>query len=68
MLKNKGCQDRFLWDAVLEACQPAPLAVSGGKGEALIVIQLHDHADHVSMSSNRSSLQVRPRYRYHTVL
>jgi len=34
--EEKVCQDRSLWDAVLKASQPAPFAISSGKGEAAI--------------------------------
>jgi len=39
---EKECQERFLWDAVLEESKPAPFAVSGGKGEAAITNHLND--------------------------
>jgi len=42
----KGCQDRSLRNADLEASQPAPFAVACGKGEVAITNQLHDQADH----------------------
>jgi len=48
-VEEKGRQDRSLWDAVLEASQPAPLAISDGKGKAAIANHLHDHVDHVSI-------------------
>jgi len=37
------CQDRSLWDAILEVS----FIVTNVKGEAAIANQLHDHADHV---------------------
>jgi len=46
MLKEKGCQDVSLWEAVLEASLPTAFAISGGKGEAAISNKLHDHAEH----------------------
>jgi len=49
-LKRRGAnQDRSLWDAVLEASQPAPFAISGGEGEAGIANHLNEYADHVSI-------------------
>jgi len=35
-VEEKGCLDRFLCDAVLQASYPASFAVSGGEGEAAI--------------------------------
>jgi len=46
-IEGKGCQEGSLWNAVLEASQPASFAVSGCKGEVAIASHLHDHADHV---------------------
>ena len=46
-VEEKGRKDRSLWDAVLEASQPASFAVFGGEGEAAIANHLHDHVDHV---------------------
>ena len=40
-VEEKGCQDGSLRDAILEASQPAPSAVSGGNGEAAIANQHH---------------------------
>jgi len=48
-VEEKGCQDRFLWETVLAASQPAPLTLSGGKGKAAIASHLHDRVDHVSI-------------------
>jgi len=35
-VEEKGCQGRSEWDPLLEASQPDPFAISGGKGEAVI--------------------------------
>jgi len=55
-VEERGRQDRPLWDAVPEASQPAPFAVSGGKGKAAIFNHLHDHADHVSIRQQSQQL------------
>jgi len=45
--EDKGRQDESLWDTILEATYHISFVVAGGKGEAAIANQLHDHADHV---------------------
>jgi len=53
---EKGRQDRSLWDTVFDVLKPAPLAISGGNGKAVIANHLHDHVDHVSIRKQLQQL------------